>query len=262
MNRFFLLPLILIYSTFTQAASYVLDKNPRLKYPEIGGKTGYSYFFKKPIEKNVCQIFVNNWNFLISQKISISIGQPVAGELNKDMQKMNWINLNPKENMSLFENLISENNIDIIPSKGMSDEKVASFSARVMSGDLFFRKAEYMFSPNGDALKRDYKLINEEKNYFEIIQYGYADRLQHTSYPYERSSNLGRRRVLAVADKNLHPTGGKLNDLVGFSAQNLWIVNARPYAEFVAYNGDLVISEIELDPRVYLNPVCLLHYIK
>ena len=262
MDRFFLLALMLIYSTFTQAASYVLDKNPRLKYPEIGGKTGYSNFLKKPIDKNVCRIFVDNWNFLISQKTTISTGQPVSNKLDGKIKKANWTDLDPKENLILFRNLISENNIDPIPPGDVSDKVLASFSARVARGDLLFRKGKYEFPSGADSLKNESNLTDESKKYFEIIQYGQADTSQRIANPYRRSSDLFGNRVLIAAEDDLHQIRGTLNDTVGLSAQNIWIINSKPYAEFITYSGDLVLSEIELDPTVYLNPVCLLHYKK
>ncbi|MGA7180292.1 MAG: hypothetical protein WBX11_11980 [Thiobacillaceae bacterium] len=254
------------------ADDYVLDVNAR-NYAGRADLEGEP--FESPQDPKVCKLYLQNLRYFAKRNLPLSCGQPVAPMLAGKLKPVQWEDLNPEKYPELFKAVVTR----VFPPRPSeakdypSEAALSSWRQAVRNGDLVFRRAKLELS--GHLLLPSQYSPTKEATAFQIIQFGFNVTDPANPDPRWRcEQSTGRVMPVAhgyllrpfVASGNLREFISELHDShLGFGASaysNLWLINGQPYGELYDENGNVLLSQITLDPAVFFDRVCLFRYKK
>lgn len=257
--------------SIVHANDYVLDPNPR-NYSgkaDLEGKP-----FESAKDPKACTLFLKNLRYFARKNMPMSCGQPIAPLLASKITPAEWEDIDPEKYPDLFKSLVTE----VFPPRLLEDktypteEDLSSWRKSVRDGSIVFRRARL-------ALKAHLLLPSREPTKealsFQIVQFGsnVTDPANPNS-AWRCEQSLGRAMPPSngyllrffVVSENLSESYNELTDLQlgysGFSYSDLWLINGQLYGELYDDKGNVLLSEIRLDPAVQFERVCLFHYKK
>lgn len=212
-------------------------------------------------DPNVCSLYLKNLQYFARRDIPMSCGQPIAPGLEKDIQKVEWEDLNPDQYPDLFKETVKQFDYGREP----TEQVLAKVRDLVRNKRNVFRRARLDLKgyPSFEYAHGS----NLPKSKFILIQYGMnvtdplnPDPSWRCEIQQGRKMKDGEYVRFFIATDDLHKLYWNSIAVINGSGQNLWLINNYPYSEWYDEEGTVRFSEFRLEAPIHFEPVCLYHY--
>jgi hypothetical protein len=96
--------IFMIQVTITvQADDYLLDPAPVYYQGTAHVETQY----EKPVDPDVCKLYLKNLRFFAKQNAPMSCERPIAPQLQEQLRNVEWENLDPSKYPDLFQAMVT-----------------------------------------------------------------------------------------------------------------------------------------------------------
>lgn len=266
-----------LIATQANAIDYTLDSSPDSLYP-LDSPQRRAHVESEALA--ACQVYLKNLRYFAQKKPGGFSGQPIAPSLVDKLHAVEWEAMRLDEHPDLLSVLLLGVPIDSDPVT--VDEGLRNLSMRIGSGEYLLRSAKGKYV--GAEITNEGIRHSERGGVLpaplQLIQFGPSDPPDGLSKCYPsaglddrgtapdcsgkagRTSAAPRARNLVAMTNDLARIYGRVEDSRGESAQNLWIINDRIYAEQIAADGAVRLSIFRDGFLPHLDPVCMFRLTK
>lgn len=247
---------------FSYTDDYVLDPAPK----EMIDWNLEEY--KKPRDKKVCSLYLQNLQYFARRNDPMSCGQPIAPMLKDKIKKVEWENLDPEKYPDLFKAIVK---VTRTRDKEPSNEELNGRRLEIREGGVVFRRLKFDLKGSPGVEEGSNRPLPEAD--LSVIQYGYDVTRPDNPQTTWRCHPLKGRIMpsyteqtelhLFIVAKDLSHIFDSLRDWRGYSGQNLWLINERVYGEFYDELANVKLTELrktDFGSQLVLEPVCLYHF--
>lgn len=247
----------------SKADDYLLDPAPKEMIDWNWEK------YKKPRDKEVCSLYLQNLQYFARRNEPMSCGQPIAPMLKDKIRKVEWENLDPDQYPDLFKAVIK-----VVRTSGEepSDKEMKWRRMEIKERGVVFRRLKFDLKGSPGVEEGSNRPLPEQE--LSIVQFGSdvtnpsnpdsVDRC-HPRQGRVMETTLNTELRLFVVSKDLSHIFGNLWDWRGYTGQNLWLIKERIYGEFYDEQADVKLTELrttDFGNHLVLEPVCLYHFKK
>lgn len=240
---------------------YVLDPEPK----EMIDWNWEEY--KKPEDKGVCSIYLQNLQYFARRSEPLSCGQPIAPTVQDKIKPAEWENLDPDQYPDLFKAAIKE--AFHFGREEPAEGEIKWRKKEVKERAMVFRRLKFGLTGSPGAEEGSNQPLPEQG--LNVIQIG-SDVTRSDNPDLIRRCQLMQGRKmhdtyhipeLLVASEDLKLIYYKLWDWRARFGQNLWFINKRIYGEYYDEKADVKLTELrnaDYSKKLVLEPVCLFHF--
>lgn len=251
----------LALSTVAHADDYKLDPRPK----EMIDRNWEE--FKKPQDKEVCSLYLQNLQYFARLNEPLSCGQPIAPMLKEKIRQVEWENLDPDQHPDLFKAIIK---VVRTAGKEPSDKEMEWRQMEIKERGVVFRRLKFDLKGSPGVEQGSNIPLPEQE--LSVVQFGSDVTNPDNPDSVERCHSLKGRIMesvnntelhLFVVSKNLKFIYYELQDWRGYAGQNLWLINNRIYGEFYDEQANVKVTELreaDYGKELVLEPVCLYHF--
>lgn len=250
-----------VMQTANRTDDYVLDPEPK----EMIDWNWEEY--KKPEDKEVCSLYLQNLQYFARRSESLSCGQPIAPMLKDKIKPAEWENLDPDKYPDLFKAIIKE--AVHFGHEEPSEEEIRWRKKDVTEHVIVFRRLKFNLKGSPGVGKGSNKPLPKQE--YSIVQYG-NDIINPENLERENRCQLKTGRKirsigaaydsprLFIATKSLNRIFGEILDWRGSYLQDLWLINSRIYGESYNEKGDVKLTQFRANHPVWFEAICLYHF--
>jgi hypothetical protein len=264
LDKRILLPLLI--GSFTFALAYADDFRLHPKPTQPSGREEIPY--KKPEDPKVCAIYLQNLRFFARKDTRMSCERPIAPQLGKAIQKVEWEELSPDNFPDLFRSIVAKHqHWNTNPPKDETNE-LRNASKAVRERLYAFRRVKLPvegFPDNTEAYRPPVP-----KQTFWYVQYGPNTADPKNPNPILRCDPArgGRGPRPITSDLKIYLVSQDMKTVFqgvvvphnGSSGEALRLINSHPYFETATSSGNVVLMEPDRDYPWILEPVCLYQF--
>jgi hypothetical protein len=228
--------------TFTTGTAHV-----RTKYPEA-------------YDSKACQTYLENLRYFAQRNTAMSCERPVAPQLMKVIQAVEWEDIDPGANAALLSTVMAR------ASYG-SDKGSKTLDYRtdeIRRGVRVFRRAKMTFRGTFDNGRHGPK---DEDEPFQIVQYGInvldpnnpAELWRCTRQRGGPEKDYSSYLKLYIVSPDLKELRGELSNYMGGgpTGGHLRTIRDNLYVEYVATNGNSILMQLRTAFPIGLESICL-----
>lgn len=243
-------------------SDYVRDFAARTYLPaHVDRQDGEPYADAR--DPNICSLFLQNLQYFARRNMPMSCGQPIAPGLEKNIQKVEWEDLDPDKYSELFRELVRQDYVYY--QREPTEQELAKAREFIRSKKGVFRRAKldlkgypsFKYVVGSNPAEAKFNLIQEGPNYTDPNN---PEPLFRCEIRQGRVMVNGNSPSLLIATDNLRKFYWNSISSMGGSVQNLWLINNYLYAEWYGGDGTVQLSELRVESPIHFEPVCLYHY--
>jgi hypothetical protein len=234
MNRIAIIAVSMFLCNISLADDYQLDPAPAYSQ----GSAHILESFRSPSDPNSCVNFLTNIRRFAKLKTPMSCETPIGNDLNGQVKKIEWTDLDPIQYADLFKALVARDTFK--EEIAVKDEEIASQRDLVNSRQYIFRRAklELVGKPDFDGATRPAISVQ-----FYIVQYGNNVDVDsplpwQVCKPKRGGPDIDSARFYLVTSDLNRVYGGLYSMADGGYFQDLILINNQPYVEEREPNGD------------------------
>ncbi|MDD5385499.1 MAG: lysozyme inhibitor LprI family protein [Gallionella sp.] len=226
--------------------------------------------YKKPGDKEVCSLYLQNLQYFARRNEPLSCGQQIAPMLKEKIKKVEWENLDPEKHLEFYKAIIREAWAN--PGE-FSQKELEQAWHDIKEGSVVFRRLKFDLKGSPGVEESSNQPLPEQE--LSVVQFGNdvtrSDNPQWSSRCHKLKGRVmpsysdQHQLNLFVVSKDLKRIYSRLWDWRGHTGQNLWLINERIYGEFYDENADVKLTELratDFGNQLVLEPVCLYHFKK
>lgn len=251
----------LALSTVAHADDYKLDPRPKEMIDWNWEE------FRKPQDKEVCSLYLQNLQYFVRRNEPLSCGQPIAPMLTEKIKKVEWEDLDPDQHSDLFKAIIK---VVRTAGKEPSDKEMEWRRMEIKERGVVFRRLKFDLKGSPGVEEGSNQPLPEQE--LSVVQFGNDVTSPDNPQTTWRCHSLKSRVMnyteqtelhLFVVSKDLSHIFYDLQDWRGYSGQNLWLINGRIYGELYDEQANVKFTELreaDYGKQLILEPVCLYHF--